>query len=200
MSGDANELERIIEDGLDCLQAGDTSGALRLAEQALALDESLGEAHELRALALTMRGDLDAADAAFERAAKQDPEQWFRPYRLEREAFDAAVEAVLLALPEPFQEYLDNVEVGVEDVPGPELLEDDVDFDVLGLYIGSTASGDDWDFPDRVILFQRNLENISPDAETLNAEIRDTLLHEVGHHFGMDEETLREIEGDESDG
>ena len=59
-------------------------------------------------------------------------------------------------------------------------------------------ASDDWDFPDRVVLFQRNIENISPDRETLLAEIRDTLLHEVGHHFGMDEDTLREIEdGDE---
>ena len=64
----------------------------------------------------------------------------------------------------------------------------------IPLLIGATAGADDWDFPDRVILFQRNLENISPDPETLSAEIRDTLLHEVGHHFGMDEDTLREIE------
>ena len=87
-----------------------------------------------------------------------------------------------------------HLEVGVEDVPSSELIAEGLEFDLLGVYIGATAESDDWDFPDRVVLFQRNLENISPDRDTLLAEIRDTLLHEVGHHFGMDEETLREIE------
>ena len=92
----------------------------------------------------------------------------------------------------------ENVEVGVEDTLSPELIAKGLEFDLLGVYIGQTAGSDDWDFPDRVVLFQRNIENISPDRETLLAEIRDTLLHEVGHHFGMDEDTLREIEdGDE---
>ena len=113
-------------------------------------------------------------------------------------AFDDAVEQTLLRLPPQFREFLENVEVGVEDTLSPELIAKGLEFDLLGVYIGQTAGSDDWDFPDRVVLFQRNIENISPDRETLLAEIRDTLLHEVGHHFGMDEDTLREIEdGDE---
>ena len=116
------------------------------------------------------------------------------PFRLDGPAFDHAVEQVLLSLPARFREYLQNVEIGVEEAPTRELVAEGLEFDLLGVYIGETAGADDWDFPDRVVLFQRNIENISPDRETLLSEIRDTLLHEVGHHFGMDEDTLREIE------
>jgi len=198
MADDAKKVERIYKRGLDCLQAGDSDGALRLAEEALALETKFAKAYELLGLALTVRDQIAAADVAFGQAAALEPERCVRPFRLGRQAFDVAVEAVLAELPPEFQEFLENVEIGVEDVPSLDLLQDDVDFDVLGLYVGATAGGDDWDIPDRVVLFQRNLENISPDAETLRSEIRDTLLHEVGHHFGMDEETLSEIEDDDS--
>jgi predicted Zn-dependent protease with MMP-like domain len=46
-----------------------------------------------------------------------------------------------------------------------------------------------------VLLFQRNLENISETRGDLVVEIRDTVYHEIGHHMGMDEETVREAEG-----
>jgi len=180
--------------GHDHLAAGRADEALVVADVVAAQDDGIAAVHEVRALALTLMGRIEEADRAFARAAELDPEEYFAPFRLGRNEFDAAVEQTLSGLPEQFRDYLQNVEVGVEDTPSPELIADGLEFDLLGVYIGSTADSDDWDFPDRVVLFQRNLENISPDHETLLAEIRDTLLHEVGHHFGMDEETLREIE------
>jgi predicted Zn-dependent protease with MMP-like domain len=187
-----DKLEELLATGFDRLAEGRASEALELAETIEADD--VAAAHELRALALTLLGRIDEADEALAHAAELEPEDYFRPYRLDRAEFDAAVEKTLTELPDEFREYLQNVEVGVEDVPSPELIADGLEFDLLGVYVGATADADDWGFPDRVVLFQRNLENISPDRETLLAEIRDTLLHEVGHHFGMDEDTLREIE------
>ena len=151
--------------------------------------------YEIKALALTMLDRIEEADGAFARAAALDPDEYFVPFRLSREAFDRFVEKTLVTLPAEFREFLQNVEVGIEDVPSEALIEEGLEFDLLGVYIGATAESDEWGFPDRVVLFQRNLENISPDEETLLKEVRDTLLHEVGHHFGMNEDTLREIEG-----
>lgn len=191
------ELEKTISEGFEHLGEGRAERALALAERVSQDAEDVPVVHELRALALTLLGRIEEADRAFARAAELDPEEYFVPFRLDGDAFDAAVEEVLAGLPDGFRRYLANVEIGVEDVPSVELIEEDVEFDLLGFYLGSTAESDDWGFPDRVVLFQRNLENISPDRDTLLAEIRDTLLHEVGHHFGMDEDTLREIEAND---
>lgn len=192
-SNDASERVAI---GLERLGEGDAREALRIGDEVIGQRGDCAPAHELRALALTQLDRIEEANAAFARAAELDPEAYFRPFRLERDAFDDVVEQTLSRLPPRFRDCLENVEIGVEDVPSPELIEEGLELDLLGVYIGGGADADGWDFPDRVILFQRNIENISPDRETLIEELRDTLLHEVGHHFGMDEETLREIEGE----
>lgn len=192
-SNDASERVAI---GLERLGEGDAREALRIGDEVIGQHVGCAPAHELRALALTQLDRIEEANAAFARAAELDPEAYFRPFRLEREAFDDVVEQTLSRLPPRFRDYLENVEISVEDVPSPELIEEGLELDLLGVYIGGSADSDGWDFPDRVILFQRNIENISPDRDTLIKELRDTLLHEVGHHFGMDEETLREIEGE----
>jgi predicted Zn-dependent protease with MMP-like domain len=190
-----DDIESRLAAGIEHLEAGRADEALAIADSILAAIDDDASVYELKALALTRLGRIEEADRAFARAAGLDPEKYFEPFRLKRAEFDAVVEATLSTLPDKFRSYLANVEIGVEDVPGTELIEDGLEFDLLGVYIGATAESDDWRFPDRVVLFQRNLENIAPDRETLIAEIRDTLLHEVGHHFGMEEETLREIEG-----
>jgi predicted Zn-dependent protease with MMP-like domain len=74
------------------------------------------------------------------------------------------------------------------------LIREGIEFDLLGLYQGGTIQGDSFRFPDRILLFHRNLENISPGREELLEEIRDTVYHEIGHHMGMDEDAVREAE------
>jgi predicted Zn-dependent protease with MMP-like domain len=100
------------------------------------------------------------------------------------------VDEALAELPEEFS-YLENVEC---DRGRPDTaLEEGLEFDLLGLP-GQPIQSESWDFPDRVLLFQRNLENISPTRESLIEEIRDTVYHEIGHHMGMDEEAVRQAE------
>lgn len=186
--------------GLRCLEArillaaGERERALRAAEQAVRLDPREPAGQHIRGIVLTFCGRLKDADGAFAAAAELDPATYFQPYRLRRKDFDEAVDKVLASLPEAFRRYLENVEIAVEDVPSSDLLEDEASHDLLGLYQGRTVHTGGWDFPDRVLLFQRNIENVSPNRETLLREIRDTLLHEVGHHFGLDEEQLQVIE------
>ncbi len=189
-------LERVVR-FLDRAKFGD---AQRLAEQVLRRSSDSADCHYALGLVLTQLDRIPEADRAFARAAELCPEDYFLPYRLQREEFERLVEEVLASLPTEFGRHLENVEVAVEEVPSRKLLrEGGIEHDILGLYQGATIQSGDWDFPDRITLFQRNLENISPDRETLVKEIRGTVLHEVGHHLGMDEDHLEEIENELDD-
>ncbi len=164
--------------------------ALASARRAVELEPDWADAHNVLGLVQTQRGGIERADRSFQRASELAPDDFEKPFRLAPEAFERVVEEALGLLPEEFAKYLENVEVAVEDVPGLELMQSGSTFDDLGLYIGESIQWSDWDFPDRILLFQRNLENISPDREALIQEIRDTVLHEVGHHMGLEEHEL----------
>lgn len=176
------------------LQQAEPEKALAPALRSVELDPELAEGRHSLALVLTQLGRVEEADAAFARAAELEPDRYFVPERLRTAEFDDVVEEALGELPEEFDRFLENVEVAVEDVPAPELVREGIEFDLLGLYQGGTIQSEAWDLPDRVLLFQRNLENVSPDRETLIEEIRDTVFHEVAHHMGMDEDEVRESE------
>ena len=176
------------------LQRSEPDKALAAARRSIELDPELAEGHHALGLSCTQLGQIEEADAAFARAAELDPESYFRPFRLSAEDFDEVVDEALAELPEEFESYLENVEVAVEDVPDSALVKEGLEFDLLGLYRGGTIQSDGWDLPDRVLLFQRNIENISPSRDSLIEEIRDTIYHEVGHHMGMDEEAVRQAE------
>ncbi|MGH9462517.1 MAG: metallopeptidase family protein [Vicinamibacteria bacterium] len=171
--------------------------ARRVADAALYHAPDSADGHYALGLVLTHCARVEEADAAFARAAALGPTEYFLPYRVEREEFERLVEDALASLPSEFQRHLENVEVAVEDVPSPSLLREDLGHDTLGLYQGDSIQSSDWGFPDRILLFRRNLENISPDRKTLLKEIRTTVLHEVGHHLGMEEDHLEQIERDD---
>ena len=94
-----------------------------------------------------------------------------------------------------------NLALVVEDEPSPELLEEMeiVPPDSLyGLYQGTPLPERTWAFgnslPDRITLFQRAIEDDCEDADDVRAVIGETLIHEVGHYFGLSEEEIEEIE------
>jgi predicted Zn-dependent protease with MMP-like domain len=182
------------------LEKTEFDAALAAADRAVALEPDFADAHYARGAALTLLGRLEQADQSFAQAARIEPEVFFVPFRLSAREFDGAVEEALARIPARFRRHLANVEVAVEDVPARELIQEGMGSDLLGLYQGDTIHAGDWNFPDRIILYQRNLENVSPDRDTLVREIRDTVLHEVGHHLGMDEETLQGIEDESESG
>ncbi len=93
--------------------------------------------------------------------------------------FEAAVEQAIEAIPAEYQPYLENIEFQVA-AASPEGL--------LGLYEGAGALDEDW--PQRITIFKREHERSAESWGELVEEIRRTILHEVGHHFGMDEEEL----------
>jgi predicted Zn-dependent protease with MMP-like domain len=148
------------------------------------------EAHAWNALgrARIWLDEKDAARDAFRRAAALDPEHFAVPLRIAAFEFDRIAGDVWKQIPMRFKERMENTIVAVEELPDVEDVEEGTDPDLLGLYSGATALGDD--FPERILLFQRNHENTCATLGELVEEIRRTILHEVGHHFGMDHDEL----------
>jgi predicted Zn-dependent protease with MMP-like domain/Flp pilus assembly protein TadD len=146
------------------------------------------------------RGEVDEARRRFARARKLAPEDFPPPISLSAQEFEAAVEAALAELPEPVRRYLANVAISVEDLPAEaDLLASDPPLSpgILGLFRGAPwgqkASMDPWShFPSAIVLYQRNLERFARTREELVEEIRITLVHEVGHFLGLDEDELYE--------
>jgi predicted Zn-dependent protease with MMP-like domain len=116
-----------------------------------------------------------------------------------REEFTTVVEEVLDSLPEEFRTRIRNVAVLVEDLPPdqdppqpgmPCILR-------LGLFHGvpmthksvfQLPAG-----PDYVVLYQKNIEAVSPNEAAMRHQIRQTVIHEFGHYFGMTEEQLKDV-------
>ena len=108
---------------------------------------------------------------------------------------------VLDRLPRQFRNQLRNVEFVVEERPSPELLRDeglDPRFDTLyGIYQGvplpHRSSLDLPLLPDKITIFAEPLLRDFPDPEELREEIRITVVHEIAHYFGMDEEDVEDL-------
>lgn len=112
--------------------------------------------------------------------------------------FRALVAEVLDGLPEPWAELLDNVAVVVEDEPSDDDLiavgmDPNEPDELLGLYQGVPQHERGMGYcelPDRVVIYRGPLLRISRTRADLVREIRETVLHELGHHFGLGEEDM----------
>jgi len=166
----------------------------------LRIEPNQPEALYWMALCLERHGELDEADRLFSEAALRDGEAYPLPTRISREECLRAVEDALAELPDEFQEHLENLAITVEDVPGEEVLEAwEVVLDpcILGLFVGIPLPEKSYmetapQLPDAIFLYQRNLERFCHSREDLIEEIRVTLIHEVGHYLGFDEDDLAE--------
>lgn len=106
---------------------------------------------------------------------------------------------VLAAIPMPFAAALDEVAVVIEDEPSRDQLREnelDADETLYGLYEGvaRTEYGADWIVvPNRISLFRLPLEADFADPDQLAEEIRITVIHELAHHLGIDDERLHAL-------
>jgi predicted Zn-dependent protease with MMP-like domain len=120
--------------------------------------------------------------------------------RLTLEQFGVLVEEALESLPEEFSRRMENVVVEVEPRPSRELL-DQMKLPrgemLLGYYDGvpltEKSVSDPYEFPERILLFKDNIESFCRTRKEVVEQVRKTLLHEIGHHFGMDEDDLDEV-------
>ena len=118
-----------------------------------------------------------------------------------RDEFRALVDKALLLIPENFREAMQNIAIVVEDEPSARALADvglEPPDTLLGLYEGTPLTERQWAhgnaLPDKITLFQRPIEESSEDREDTIVAIAETLIHEVGHYFGLSEEEIEEIE------
>jgi len=118
-----------------------------------------------------------------------------------RQQFRALVDEALSTIPERFRNAMRNIAIVVEDEPSPDQLADvgiEPPDTLLGLYEGIPLPERDWahgnTLPDKITLFQGPIEDSSEDEDDLVIAIGETLIHEVGHYFGLSEEEIEEIE------
>jgi predicted Zn-dependent protease with MMP-like domain len=116
-----------------------------------------------------------------------------------RPRFEDLVAEAIESLPEDFKEKLDNVAVVVEDLPSPAEARryGRGGGRLLGLYQGRPLTRRDSHyglaFPDKITIYQLNVESICRSDAEIREEVRRTVLHEIAHHFGIDDSRLQEL-------
>jgi predicted Zn-dependent protease with MMP-like domain len=121
--------------------------------------------------------------------------------KLTRKEFEELVVLALKKLPKFFKKKMKNVDVVVEDRASRDLLSE-VDlrspFELLGLYQGIPLDRRGFYYgnvlPDKITLFQAPIESMCQTKEEIEEKVREVVIHEVGHYFGLNDEKLRELE------
>ena len=127
--------------------------------------------------------------------------------KLSQEEFEDAVLSALKKLPKLLKNKMENIDVVVEEEASREILEDmglhsprdllglyqGIPFDRRGFYYGNVL-------PDKITLFKNPIESVCRNKEGVEKKVREVVIHEVGHYFGLDDEKLEELEnGDEGE-
>ncbi len=127
---------------------------------------------------------------------KRRRQLWYTLWAMERAQFERLVRQALDDLPGDILSCMDNVDVVVEEVASrDQLIGSGLDDDelLLGLYEGIPLP-DRYDYnlvlPDKITLFQNTIESVCPSDEDVVKEVRDTVVHEVAHHFGIGDDEL----------
>src|SRR5436190_12576655 len=128
-----------------------------------------------------------------------------------RAEFERLVAEAVALIPRRFRREMKNLALVVEDAPSADLLQEmeiEPPDSLYGLYQGTPLPERTWGFgnslPDRITIFRRPIEEDCESQDEIRAMIGETLIHEVGHYFGMSEEQIEEIEerywrGDDQD-
>ncbi len=193
---DPEDAEARLEHGIalfECARFDEANSALTELTQDEPDDASAW--HHLGLIA-ERRGEADAARRFFEKARRLDPEGYPPGVHLSEAEFDAAVAHAITELPEQAREGLENATIRVEPLPNDEDLDGGrLSPAMVGIFHGTPVTErspmSDVDHRTAVIkLFQNNLERFAQTREELIEQIGVTLLHEVGHLMGLDEDAL----------
>ena len=175
-------------------------------------DESLDGLKEVRRLAgdvadvffytglnLERMGDEKGAKRAFAQAQEVDPETYPPPLLITLAEFEGIAEEVIGSLPDKLKAYMANVPISVEELPSEDDLraaDPPLSPRIWGLFRGASILENNPDvigssqLPSEIVLYRRNLERGCQDKDHLIEEIRTTLLHEIGHYLGWDEDEV----------
>ena len=119
---------------------------------------------------------------------------------LSRKDFESLVQEALRGLPAQFRRRLQNVAVEIEEEPSNETLNsvgmaDDEPDELLGLYVGRSIQEHSFfdtggELPDQVYLYRGPILRVCETKADVIREIQDTVVHEIGHHFGLSDEDM----------
>lgn len=117
-----------------------------------------------------------------------------------REQFEQIAQDAYDSLPDDFLDRVENVQIVVEDYPSDDALKKvrSTRYSLLGLYQGIPLTkrgqwyGMSATVPDKITLYQKNIESVCKNDEEIERRIREVLFHELGHYFGMNEAQVRE--------
>jgi len=119
---------------------------------------------------------------------------------LSRRDFEALVDEAVKSLPKAFRRHLVNVAIEVQEEPSEEALESvgiepDESDELLGLYWGRSIQNDSFfdaggQLPDRVYIYRRPILRLCKTEEDVVREVQDTVVHEIGHHFGLSDDEM----------
>jgi len=122
------------------------------------------------------------------------------PYPVSKKEFENIVQRAISDLPQPFSDFLEEVPIEIHTRPSAKLLRElgmAQDELLMGLYRGVDRTRrrveDSGRLPDVIYIFQEDHEVVCDRREQLIEEVRKTVLHEIGHHFGMSEQDLDEL-------
>lgn len=123
-----------------------------------------------------------------------------RHMKLSVDEFAELVDEALSNIPDGLREYMADVTVDIEPRPDRETCADmelDDPSELLGLYQGIPLTDrgleHDLQLPDRIVIYQRNIERCCRTREEIMRQVLTTVFHEVGHHFGLDEDALEKL-------
>ena len=123
---------------------------------------------------------------------------------MDRKVFEKLVERSLQRLPKKFLDALENIGIEIEAEPPQDVLDDmGIEDDGLyGLYQGTPLTEREWNYgnvlPDRITIYQGPIERDARSDEEIEEIVLDTVVHEIGHYFGFDDETLYSIEDEKA--
>jgi len=119
---------------------------------------------------------------------------------MDRPSFEKLVQNSLRRMPRRFKSKLRNISIEIEDNPSPMILRDmGIGRGTLfGLYQGVPLTAREWNYgnvlPDRITIFQRPIEQAASSPAEIEEIVLETVIHEIGHYFGFDDDELDSIE------
>jgi len=190
--------DALHEKGVALFDLSRFADARTVLQKALAIQPDDAYTHQMLGLTLEQLGDK-GADAELARAFELAPTELTRPVVIPVDEFQKEVDAVVQTLPAARKARVHAVKIEIADLPDPvDLAAVTPPFPptILGLYRGPVghaaelpqASGDE---PVSIVLYRKNLARAVKSRSELSEQIRDTLLHEIGHLEGLDEDDLR---------
>jgi tetratricopeptide (TPR) repeat protein len=187
--------DALHEKGVALFDLSRFADAKSVLQKALAAQPDDAYTHQMLGLTLEALGDTAAADGELAKAVQLAPGELSPPVLISVDEFQKEIDAVIATLPPDRKAHVQSIKVEIADLPDPADLKavtPPFPPTILGLYRGpvgrAPAPGDE---APSIVLYRKNLARAVKTRTELTEQIRDTLLHEIGHLEGLDEDDLR---------